>query len=121
MEPNRSGTTATPSAAAPDGERRQKRLAVAVPVKLFVTPDGANPQLCCTYEISLIGARLVAVSGISKVGQVVWLQRNNRRAKYRVAWIGEKGTDLANQIGVEVMEPANVIWENELKLRIMQQ
>lgn len=119
MEPNRSEAGATGGVSTPSGERRVQRLAVAVPVKLFTAPDGVNAQLCCTYEISMIGARLVAVSGISKVGQIVWLQRHNRRAKYRVAWIGEKGTELANQIGVEVLEPANVIWENELKIRIM--
>jgi hypothetical protein len=121
MEPNRSGAAATPSVSAPAVERREKRLHVAVPVKLFVTPDATNHQLCCTYEISMVGARLVAVSGITKVGQVVWLQRHNRRAKYKVIWIGEKGTEHAYQVGVEAMEKANVIWENELKIRIMQQ
>ena len=120
MEPNRSGAAATPSATAPRVERREKRLHVAVPIKLFLAVDSVNPQLCCTYEISMVGARLVAVSGITKVGQVLWLQRHNRRAKYQVVWIGEAGTEQAGQIGVEVLEPANVIWENELRIRIMQ-
>ena len=79
-----------------------------------------NPQLCCTYEISMVGARLVAVSGITKVGQDIWLQRHSKRAKYRVIWIGQPDTAQAGQIGVEVLEPANSIWENELRVRIMQ-
>jgi hypothetical protein len=121
MALNPSGTATTPSVPAPNPEsRREKRLHVAVPVKLFLAGDTATCQLCCTYEISMIGARLVAVSGITKVGQVIWLQRHNRRAKYKVIWIGKEGTEQANQVGVEVMEPANVIWENELKARIMQ-
>ena len=91
-----------------------------MPVKLFLDPNSANPQLCCTYEISMIGARLVTVSGITKVGQDIWLQRHTRRAKYRVIWIGERDTVQAGQIGVETLEPANVIWENELRIRIMQ-
>ena len=62
----------------------------------------------------MIGARLVTVSGITKVGQDIWLQRHTRRAKYRVIWIGERDTVQAGQIGVETLEPANVIWENEL-------
>ena len=68
----------------------------------------------------MIGARLVTVSGITKVGQDIWLQRHTRRAKYRVIWIGERDTVQAGQIGVETLEPANVIWENELRIRIMQ-
>ncbi len=121
MEANRSGTAPVPATGAiADEPRREKRLHVAVPVKVFLAGDTADCQLCCTYEISMIGARLVAVSGVSKVGQIVWLQRHNRRAKYKVIWIGKEGTKQANQVGVEVMEPANVIWENELRIRIMQ-
>jgi hypothetical protein len=121
MQPNPTGASATPNVSAGDIEsRREKRLHVAVPVKVFLTADVATFQLCCTYEISMVGARLVAVAGISKVGQVVWLQRHNRRAKYKVIWIGKEGTEQSGQIGVEVLEQANVIWENELKIRIMQ-
>jgi hypothetical protein len=121
MESNRARTES--SSGVPSSQpdpRRERRLNVAVPVKVYVDPDNANYQLCCTYEISMIGARLVAVSGISKVGQIVWLQRHNKKAKYRVIWIGQPGTSQASQAGVETLEPANVIWENELRVRIMQ-
>lgn len=120
MERNPSGAPGSPSVAAARVERRERRIHVAVPVKLFLEQDSSNYQLCCTYEISLVGARLVAVSGINKVGQIVWLQRQNRRAKYKVIWIGEPGSELAQQIGVETQEPANVIWENELRMRMSQ-
>ena len=68
----------------------------------------------------MIGARLVAVSGITHTGQNIWLQRHNKRAKYRVIWIGKENTEQANQVGVETLDPANSIWENELRVRIMQ-
>jgi hypothetical protein len=67
----------------------------------------------------MMGARLASLPGINKVGQVIWIQRLNRRAKYKVTWIGQGGTSQAGQIGVECMEPGNVIWENEIKARIM--
>ncbi|MBZ5524878.1 MAG: PilZ domain-containing protein [Acidobacteriia bacterium] len=118
--PGRAPATSSSVATAPIDPRREKRINVAVPVKVFLDPNGAGCQLCCTYEISLVGARLVAVSGITEVGQTVWLQRHNKRAKYRVIWIGEPGTSNSGQVGVETLEPANVIWENELKIRIMQ-
>jgi len=124
MQPNQSPSAAAPSvnaAQAPQPEvRREKRVHVAVPVKVFLDPNSANFQLCCTYEISMIGARLVAVTGVEKVGQVLWLQRHNKRAKYRVIWVGEPKTTQAGQVGVEVVDSATAIWENELRLRIMQ-
>lgn len=119
VEANRS-EAAAPSISAAKPERREKRLHVAVPVKVFLDPNTPNYQLCCTYEISNFGARLVAVSGVGRIGQVIWLQRHSRRAKYKVMWIGEPKTQQAGQIGVEAMETANVIWENDLRVRIMQ-
>ena len=98
--------------------RQEQRLHIAVSVKVF--PDlRAVGQSCCTYEISMMGARLASLPGINKVGQVIWIQRLNRRAKYKVTWIGQGGTSQAGQVGVESMEPGNVIWENEIKARIM--
>ena len=99
--------------------RQEKRLHLAVPVKVF--PDVKSPecQNCCTYEISTKGARLVAPQGIKSVGQIIWLQRQSRRARYKVIWIGEAGTSLESQVGVETLEPANVIWEPEIRQRIM--
>jgi hypothetical protein len=109
---------ATSVATAPD-KRHEKRLHLAVPVKVFPDIASIESQNCCTYEISATGARLVAPPGIKTVGQTVWVQRHNRRARYKVAWIGESGTSLEGQVGVESLEPANVIWEPEIKARIM--
>lgn len=65
-----------------------------------------------------MGVRLVMPNGIKEIGQVVMLQRHSRRARYKVAWIGKPGTSEAGQVGVEAMEPQNVIWENELKAKL---
>ena len=100
-------------------KRNEKRLHLAVPVKVFPDISSIESQNCCTYEISTNGARLVAPPGIKTVGQTIWLQRQNRRARYKVMWIGEPGTSLQGQVGVETLEPSNVIWEPEIKARIM--
>ena len=100
-------------------KRQEKRLHIAVPVKVFPDVGSSESQNCCTYEISTLGARLVAPPGIKTVGQTIWLQRQNRRAKYKVMWIGERGTSLSGQVGVESLEPGNMIWEQEIKIRIM--
>jgi hypothetical protein len=122
MEPKQSVQSASTGAAAvmnASDKRHEKRLHLAVPVKVFPDVASIESQNCCTYEISTNGARLVTPPGIKNVGQTIWLQRQNRRARYRVVWIGETGTSLQGQVGVECLEPANVIWEPEIKARIM--
>ena len=114
----KTGATA-PTAPAVDN-RRERRLNVAVPIKVFLEPQSTDGVACCTFEISMVGARLMRFQGVTQVGQIVWLQRHNRRAKYKVIWIGQKGTTQEGQVGVEVLEPANIIWENELRMRIQQ-
>src|ERR1700674_1517249 len=110
------------AANAPGGveNRREKRLNVAVPVKVFLDPQSADCEACCTFEISMVGARLMRFRGAEKVGQTVWLQRHNKRASYKVVWIGQPATSQTCQVGVEELEPDKMSWENELRLRIMQ-
>jgi PilZ domain len=122
MEPKESlpfASTGTAAVMSATNKRHEKRLHLAVPVKVFPDVASIESHNCCTYEISTNGARLVAPPGIKSVGQTIWLQRQNRRAKYKVVWIGEAGTSFHGQVGVECLEPANVIWEPEIKARIM--
>lgn len=108
-----------PAAGAAD-PRREKRVAIAVRVKIYLDSNSPSFQHGCTYDVSLIGARLQAGTGIQQVGQEIWIQRLSKRAKYRVNWIGKAGTPEAGQVGVDLMELDNVIWEGELKAKIMQ-
>jgi hypothetical protein len=122
MEPKQvtpSAPAGAASVATASDKRHEKRLHLAVPVKVFPDIASIESQNCCTYEISTTGARLVMPPGIKSVGQTIWLQRQNRRARYKVAWIGKDGTSQQGQVGVETLEPANVIWEPEIKARIM--
>jgi hypothetical protein len=103
-----------------DSRRDEQRLHIAVPVKVFPDLKSFESHTCCTYEISPHGARIAAVAGIKQVGQLISIQRHNRRARYKVAWIGNPDTTQAGQVGVELQEPANVIWETEIKARLKQ-
>jgi len=103
-----------------DSRRDEQRLHIAVPVKVFPDLKSFESHTCCTYEISPHGARIAAVPGIKQVGQLIFIQRHNRRARYKVAWIGNPDTTQAGQVGVELQEPANVIWEIEIKARLKQ-
>ncbi|HKF23635.1 MAG TPA: PilZ domain-containing protein [Candidatus Angelobacter sp.] len=108
------------SATAAAKDRKERRLPIAVRVKVFPDVESPDSQTCVTYEISTFGARLVAPSGVRVEGQIVYLQRHSRRAKYKVIWIGKPGTKHADQVGVECMEPNNVIWEQDIRTRLQQ-
>lgn len=103
-----------------DSRRDEQRLHIAVPVKVFPDLKSFESHTCCTYEISPHGARIAAVPGIKQVGQLIFIQRHNRRARYKVAWIGNPDTTQVGQMGVELQEPTNVIWETEIKARLKQ-
>jgi len=103
-----SGVATTPS------RRYEARFAVALPVKVFPGRDFASAEWTCTYQVSWRGVRLRLVQGITEIGQEIWIQRNNRRAKYRVTWIGELTGAGAEQFGAERME-SKLIWDDDLK------
>ena len=94
--------------------RLEEKLSVALPVKVFVDAGGLSPEWSCTYEIAARGARLLRTPKVTKVGQEIWLQRNNRRAKFRVTWIGEPDSPNAQQFGAESTED-RMIWDDELQ------
>src|SRR5579862_9277819 len=88
---------------------KQDRVVTALPIKVFLDPVGKTTQWACTHEISRRGVRLQGVQGISAVGQEIWVQRRNRRAKFRVVWIGKPGSDQAGQVGAECSEEEKCI------------
>jgi len=97
--------------------RKGDRLAVALPVKVLVTENATTAEWSCTYEVSRTGIRLKQVSSL-KVGQEIWVQRQRRRAMYRVVWMGQPETVQAGQMGVECMDE-RVIWEDEIQGRLL--
>lgn len=117
MDANR--TSSAPLGATAVDPRQENRVHLAVPVKVFPDIKSVESHSCCTYELSMTGARVAATPGIREEGQVIFLQRHNRRARYKVVWIGKSDTAQAGQMGVISLEPANVIWENEIKTRIL--
>ena len=90
-------------------------IPVALPVKLFTDARGLSLEWCCTYEISVRTARLRLTPGVKTVGQEIWLQRNNRRAKFRVTSISDPEV---YQFSVECLED-RPIWDDDLLGRLI--
>jgi len=48
------------------------------------------------------------INGLA-AGDVVWIARNTRRAKFKVVWVGVSGSEFEEKIGVESLEPEKFI------------
>src|SRR5690242_9465790 len=94
--------------------RKDNRITVVLPVKVSLQAEPNKVRPACTCEISSRGAKLMKIDGVAE-GDVLWITRHTRRAKYKVAWIGKSGTDLDGKIGVESLEPEKFIWDDELR------
>ncbi|HYL92744.1 MAG TPA: hypothetical protein VEW69_06260 [Alphaproteobacteria bacterium] len=97
--------------------REEARFAVALPVKIFGDKERSGAEWTCTYQVSSRGVRLRQVSTVTEVGQEIWIQRNTRRAKYRVTWIGVPKTSTALQFGAERLE-SKLIWDDDLRKKL---
>ena len=94
----------------PTGTRKHARYNVAVPVKVTSPGDPAPPVVACTYEVSREGCK-ISNPGLT-LDQLVWLNRNNRKAIYKVVWASQQ----KNQVGLQVITSRSErpIWDDEL-------
>ena len=94
--------------------RRYQRVSLAVPIKISTYDNSREPAMVCTYEVSLKGCSIWNSMGLSTVDQRLWIHRKNRKAMYKVVWIGASGSRKHNQVGLEIAESSKVIWDDEI-------
>ena len=62
-----------------------------------------------------VGATVIAlldgIQGTFKPGEIISVSYKNNKARFRVTWMGDTGTDRAAQIGVQSIDPAKCIWD----------
>ena len=92
--------------------RAEPRTKCVLPVKI----SGTNAQgdkferLTCTLDISDRGARLTGVPDEVRPGAALQVTYKNRRATFRVAWVGRRGTRTEDQIGVIAEGKESQLW-----------
>jgi|SRR5579864_4097732 len=86
--------------------RREKRTAVAMPILMDNerTNPGATLRSGVTLDVTSRGAR-VQLQSDWKIGEMIWVERQNKRARFRVVWVGAQGAAKQQQIGIECVEP----------------
>lgn len=86
--------------------RREKRTAVAMPI--LMDNERQNPDATLrsgvTLDVTSRGAR-VQLQSDWKIGETIWVERQNKRARFRVVWVGAQGAAKQQQIGIECVEP----------------
>jgi hypothetical protein len=94
------------------GRRSEQRIALRVPILVRGTDSRGTPFLVTaqTHDITAAGASINGLKGIADVGSKVEIEYQDKKAKYRVQWIGQVGTPRSGQAGVKCLEPGNYIW-----------
>jgi hypothetical protein len=97
-------------------DRTEKRIHVALPVRVTFFDDDTKPRLemACTYDISAHGARVTGLRCVKEAGQILVVERGRSRAYCRVVWIGEANSSLHGQIGIQCVEAEKTLWTAEL-------
>jgi hypothetical protein len=100
------------------GRRQYRRLRIALPLTVSGHDAGGDAftQTATTIDIGIHGMRLRGVRHLSTPGEPVMVEHKDRRARYRVAWTGQKGTCWEGLVGLEGLEGAKFLFSEHLPL-----
>ncbi len=98
-------------------ERYDKRVQLAIPLRVITWDEQKRPQLdmACTLDVSLHGARLCGLRPTLTVGEVVTVERGRNKFFCRVIWIGAPDSEQKGQIGVQAVEAGRSLWETDVR------
>ena len=95
--------------------RQNPRVPAAVRVVVRGTDTNPFTHTAYTVDISRTGARLDGVGYLVKPGATVEVDRRwHGRARYRVVWVGQIGTEQVNQVGLVCLDAEKNIWDLKL-------
>ncbi|HKV23205.1 MAG TPA: SpoIIE family protein phosphatase [Candidatus Acidoferrum sp.] len=91
-------------------QRKEERIRIELPVRLYRTAAGPKVQSVHTLDISNSGARLARTEEPLELGEVLKVECGNRSAPFRVVWVGAPGGATAGQAGLECISANADIW-----------
>jgi hypothetical protein len=83
-----------------------------LPVRIYGMDAAGKPfnSVAHTLNVSKSGALLSNVEIALAIGDVIGVQKGVYKSKFRVKWIGRKGSSSQGQIGIECTEGPKNIW-----------
>ncbi len=99
------------------GRRRDQRVQVELPVRVFGTDtDGrAFTRLAHTIDVSFSGVRIAGIYVRLKAGDVIGVQHGAEKARFRVVWVGERGSTMAGELGLRAVDVTASFWGLKLQ------
>lgn len=97
-------------------KRRQKRIKMVLPVRLWARDAANKPvqELAHTLDITQTGARLGAIRHELKKGDKLTLQYHQRKISFRIVWVTQLEGTKEYQIGIEAVGGNGETWGLEL-------
>lgn len=85
---------------------------MVLPIRVWGTDSAGKAfnALAYTLDISPSGARLCGMRVPLALGEAVTVQYKQKRALFKVAWVGQPGKKTAEQVGIQTLEPDKHIW-----------
>jgi CheY-like chemotaxis protein len=104
-------TEAVTTALACYHQRKEERVRVELAVRVVQPRAGQRVQSAQTVDISNSGARLTGLTEPLHVGEILTLECGNRKAPFRVVWVGTPNTTSAGQAGLVCLTPDADVWK----------
>jgi hypothetical protein len=97
------------------GRRREPRVQMEVPVRIFGTNSQGQvfSEKATTVNISKQGVELKGVPEL-KVDEIVGVNYGDRRLHFRVKWMGKRGTPKEGHVGLINTSPEKPFWDMPL-------
>lgn len=91
--------------------RREPRMELSFEVKVWGLDRHGKPfmQHARTLDVTNLGARLIGVDCVT-LGETIGIQSGDRKARFKVVWMGRENTPKAGQIGVHCLEPEKEVF-----------
>jgi len=92
--------------------RSEPRTPADEAVRIFGLDTNGQPinQPAKAVDISHHGARLMGVDCWDYPGEVIGVRHGTEKARYRVVWVGKRGTPQQGQVGLLCIESGKYIW-----------
>ena len=99
-------------------QQSEPRLSVDLPVRIWGMTAEGRPfsQPARAQNISSEGAKLSGVESELKVGDVIGVQCNEKKARCTVVWVVNAGPVKKNQVGVKLVAAQDSPWQTYLPL-----
>jgi PilZ domain len=96
------------------GKRRYKRIATALPVRLWGMDARGRPfiEVSKAENVSRTGVLLRGVPAKLAVGDIIGLRCQEKKYQFRVIWTGAEGSSEAGSVGLQSLDPGKWIWDN---------